>query len=162
MKKNNLLLLLLCCATLFCSCARSEYTDEKTCEDVGKSMTDSLEDTQEYYEFDKNHIGLFFDDTEEYDDYYAVYSADTNDINEVGVFHAPDAESADDLAESCREYIEDMRQNSRAFIASYAPEELPKLDSAEVRRFGNYVIYTILPEDKAEAVYEHVKSQLKR
>ena len=162
MKKVKIILLSLCVTVIFTSCARSEYTDEKRCEDICKIMTDSLDDSQKYYEFDKNHIELYFDDTDEYDDHYAIYSADTNDINEIGVFHAPDSNSADDLAESCREYIENMQENSRSFIASYAPEELSKFDAAEVRKFGNYVIYTVLPEDKAETIFEHIKGELKK
>ena len=66
------------------------------------------------------------------------------------------------MAEACRDYIDDMQEDSRAFIASYAPNELPKLDSAQVRRFGNYVIYTILPDDSAKTVFENVKEALKK
>lgn len=161
MKRFFCIILLTVCLILP-SCSRSDYVDEANCADLGGQMTDSLDDGQEYLEFDSNHREFYFDDTEEYDDCYLVYSSDTNDINEIGVFHAPNGDEAKELFETCRDYIEDMQENSRSFIASYAPEELPKLDNAEVRRFGNYVIYTILPEDKAEAVFEKVEESLRK
>ena len=149
-------------ASLF-SCSRAEkYRDDRKCADVGKELTDSLADGEEYLEFDDNHKKFYFDDTEEYNDSYIIYSSDTNNINEIGVFHAPDEGRAKELEESCREYIEDIRETNRSFISSYAPEELPKLDSAEVRRFGNYVVYTVLPTDKIESAFDKIEDSLKK
>ena len=103
---------------------------------------------------------FYFEDSHEADDCRMVYSLDTNDINEIGIFHAPNKTEAQDIAEDCREYVEDMRQNSRAFIASYAPSELSKLDGAQVRIYGNYVIYTILPTELIESVFHEVERVL--
>lgn len=161
MKNFLCVIFTLVCAVLP-SCSRSEYTDTVKCADLGKQMTDTLEDGQEYLEFDSTHRDFYFEDSDEYDDCYLMYSSDTNDINEIGVFHASSDERAEDMLEDCRDYIEDMKENSRAFIASYAPEQLPKLDSATVRRFGNYVIYTVLPEDKAEAVFQRIEESLRK
>lgn len=160
--KRFLCIILTLVFSLLASCSRSEYTDNVKCADVGKQVTDSLEDGQEYLEFDNSHRDFYFEDSDEYDDCYLVYSSDTNDINEIGVFHAPSDERAEDMLEDCRDYIEDMKENSRVFIASYAPEELPKLDSATARRFGNYVVYTVLPEDKAEAVFQKIEESLRK
>ena len=144
------------------SCSRVGYADNVACSDIGKDTLDTLDDNLEYAEFDEAHVELYFDDTNEYDDYYTVYSTDTNNINEIGIFHASNKDNAEDLADECRDYIEDMQENSRAFIQSYAPEELPKLDGAQVRRFGNYVVYTVLDSDKANAVFESIKENLKK
>ncbi len=154
-------ILVLCAALMLCSCSRSKFTDSKACRDIGDGLCTSLSDSQEYLEFDKKHTSLYFDG-EEYDDVYHVYSADTNNINEIGIFHAADEKQAKELLEDCRDYLDDMREDSRAFIASYAPEELPKLDGAEARRFGNYVVYTILPTDSAQKIYDGLKEDLKK
>lgn len=144
------------------SCSRLGYADNVDCSEIGKGALDTLDDDMEYAEFDKTHLELYFDDTDEYDDCYTVYSTDTGDINEIGVFHATSKDNANELAEECREYIEDLQENSRAFISSYAPDELPKLDSAQVRRFGNYVVYTVLDDESADAIFESIKENLKK
>ncbi len=131
------------------------------CRDIADGMCKGLSDNNEYLEFDATHTSLYFD-SEDYDDCHHIYSADTNDINEMGIFHARDSSHADKLWEDCREYLDDMREDSRAFIASYAPEELPKLDDADVWRVGNYVIYTVLPTDKADTLLDKIEKDLKK
>ena len=162
MKKSIIALIISLSIVILPSCARMSYADDVACEDIGDSIKTSLDESTEYSLFDRAHIDKNLDVSGEYDDFYAIYSTDTNDIDEIGIFHAPTKEDAEDMAEACRDYVEDMQEDSRAFIASYAPEELPKLDDAQVRRFGNYVVYTVLPEDTANAVFESIKEALKK
>ena len=158
MKKFICMILLICLS--LCACSRSDYSDDFSCTELSEHIRDTLGDGQEYTEFDSTHREFYFEDSDDYDDCSLIYSTDTNDINEIGVFHAQSADAADDIAENCREYIDDMKENSRAFISSYAPAELPKLDNAEVRRFGNYVVYTILPPDRSTPIFHTLKELL--
>ena len=148
------------CLICLSSCQRKAYTDTAECKSLGDGIISAIDDGQEYLDHDGTHTKLYFEDIEEYDDCRIMYSADTNDINEIGIFHAPSAKMAAELEESCREYISDVKEDSRSFIASYAPEELTKLDGAQVRRFGSYVVYTVLPSDKAESVFSHLEHTL--
>ncbi len=147
---------------LICGCSKKEFTDDKKCKDIGDVICDSLDDGQEYRIFNDTHMNTYFDDKEHYDDHHVLYSADTDNINEIGIFHAPDNDHADDLEEMCRDYVDDLKSDSRAFVASYAPEEVPKLDGASVKRFGNYVIYTVLPTEKADEIFDKLKNDLKK
>ena len=142
------------------SCA-ADYADDIACSDIGRSLADGLRDGQEYTEFESTHKEFYFDDTEHYDDCSLLYSRDVNDVSEIGVFHAPDAGNAGELVKDCQEYLDDLRTSTRAFVESYAPEELPKLDNAEVRRFGNYVAYAVLPTDKAEDFFDNLEKLLR-
>ncbi|MBQ9111977.1 MAG: DUF4358 domain-containing protein [Clostridia bacterium] len=160
MKPVKLFSLALSAVLLLCSCSRKEYTDSVSCRELGDDMLSALSDGQEYTEYDSTHRQFYFEDTEDYDDCCIIYSLDTNDINEIGIFHARNAESAGEVAEDCREYVNDMKEDSRAFIASYAPAELPKLDNAEVRVWGNYVIYTILPTPIPDTVLRAIETKL--
>lgn len=158
--RTRSILTLLVCTTLFCGCSRAQFADDIPCDNIVDTMLSTLDDGEEYKEFDSAQRTFYFEDSDEADDYCLVYSLDTNDINEIGIFHASDSDSAKDIAEDCREYVEDMQQNSRAFIASYAPEELTKLDGAQVRVYGNYVIYAILPPTQAEAAFDAAEKVL--
>ena len=158
---RSVICVMLCLISL-ASCEKKAYTDTAECKDLGDTLISAIDDGQEYLDHDGTHTEFYFEDTEEYDDCRLMYSADTNDINEVGIFHAPNSKKAAELEESCREYIENMREDDRSFIASYAPEELPKLDGAQVRRFGNYVVYTVLPSDKTESVLSRLEDTLSK
>ncbi len=157
MKKLTALILL--CLYLLSSCAKNNFTDGVKCSELGKSITDTLADGMEYVPFNESRRAMITDDSSDYDDFHHVYSSDSSDINEFGIFHAVNGK-ADELAENCKEYLEELREDSRAFIASYAPEELPKLDGATVKRFGNYVVYTVLPTDRAEKIFAELEKRL--
>ena len=55
-----------------------------------------------------------------------------------------------------------MQEEQREFIASYAPHELSKLDAAKVKKFGNYVVYTVLPKDTTTTVMDEVERYLNK
>lgn len=148
-------------AVFLTSCAKDGYTDSISCRDIVNTVIIETADSEkEYAPFETSHIAQYFKETDKCDDYCAVYSTDTSDIDEIGIFHTSSKDNADALVKDCQSYIEELQENSRAFIASYAPEELPKLDGAQVRRFGNYVIYTVLEEEHADEIFEQIKERL--
>ncbi len=157
---KKFILLTAIAAAVLTSCAKVGYTDSISCRDIVNTVIETADGENEYEPFETSHIEHYFKSTDKYDDYYAVYSTDTSDIDEIGIFHASSKDNAEALVKECRSYIEELQENSRAFIASYAPEELPKLDGAQVRRFGNYVIYTVLDEEHTNEIFEQVKKRL--
>ena len=161
MKKTVFLLLLALCLC-FVSCAKAEYANDVSCTDVSKRAAEAIGDGLEYTEYDDSHRKFYFDESDDYDDCCLIYSTDTSDINEIGIFHAPDETAARDVEEDCLDYIEQMREGERAFIESYAPNELPKLDGATVRRFGRYVVYIIVPTNKRTDVLNAIEDMLRK
>ena len=162
MKKIICAISVILALTSLASCSRKSFKDGVACREVGSTIADTLDDGKEYLEYDENHRKLYFEDEEHYDDCYLSYSSDTGDINEFGIFHAPDSDHAEELYEDCMDYVEDMKENSRSFIASYAPDEIPKLDGATVRRYGNYVVYTVLPKEKSADIFANIEERLKK
>lgn len=160
MKKTLIASLSLCFTLLLTSCVQKSFADTSTCSEIGAIIEAAVNDGQEYIAHDTAHISLYFDDTDEYDDHFTAYSANTSDINEFGVFHAPNENAAAELYEEVRDYVSDMQEEQRAFIKSYAPSELTKLDSAKVKRFGNYVVYTVLDRDTSNKVIGELEKYL--
>ncbi len=156
---KRILAFTLLCLCLLTSCSKKDFEDGIKCSELGKGVTDTLSDGMEYAHFDDKQRTLITEDSGKYTDFHHVYSTDSNDINEFGIFHAAEGK-AEELAADCERYVKDIQDNSRAFIASYAPEELPKLDGATVKRFGNYVIYTVLPTDKTEKIFKDLEERL--
>ena len=85
----------------------------------------------------------------------------SENINEIGIFHTVTEEEKKELREELEEYLEEMREEKSAFVASYAPAEVPKLTSARVRSFGNYTVYVILAPDDQARLWETVEQLLR-
>ena len=160
MKKYSFLFLILVAILLFSGCATEKYKDDVECKALVLSVTDQMPSELDFRELDESFREFYFEGADGFDDCYIAYSADSEDISEIGVFHAVSDEAAEKIEGVCYEYINDLSQNSRAFIASYAPEELTKLDGAEVRRYGRYVVYTVLNTADAERAFEIIKNTI--
>ena len=76
------------------------------------------------------------------------------------IFHTPDTDSARKLMTHIEAYISEMQETQRAFIGSYAPLELPKLDGATVKQFGNYLVYSI--SENNEEIFSSIEKTLKK
>ena len=147
-------LLVLIFAISFCGCAK-KYRDDIRCEQLAREMYDEVDSFGELSSYSEDDVQLLFGNTSLFDDFSVIYSTDANDINEIGVFHSPDERSAKELLTVVKGYINRMKETKSAFIASYAPREIPKLEGAEAKKYGNYVIYAILGEaDLADALDE--------
>ena len=143
---------------LICSCSSGAYTDTLSCEEIRERIISAVGD-EEYLELDSGDAEYYFS-LDSCREYSVRYSSSTNDIGEFGIFHAEDEDAALKLLEECREYVRDKQTEQRAFIQSYAPTELKKLDGADAFRFGNYVIFTVLEGNDSEQVKTSVEKLL--
>lgn len=158
--KRYLILNLAVMLLLLPSCEKDEYSDSLSCEELGDKIELVCADGLDYDEYDEEYLSFFFDDLSLCDDFCIIYSEATNDINEFGIFHSSNDENTEKTVKMAEDYIKDMQEGQRAFISSYAPEELPKLDSAEVRRFGRYVAYSIADPDTTKKAFSAIASAL--
>ena len=151
MKKRILSLALLC--FLLGACSSAGYRTDVSCATVAEHICRRLPLTNGYAAFGDEKIEVTFPDAELLKEYAWLYSVDSADINEIGVFKAATQEAAKAAEVKLSDYLAEIQEHDRAFIASYAPTELTKLDSAEIRRFGCYVILCICqPEELAECM----------
>ena len=160
MKRYWILVLVL--ATLLSSCAKKEkdYVDDLPCSEIADTVEEQLPVDFGYETFGGEHLRYYFEDTKTHDDACLRYTVRSEDIGEFGIFHTPNEESRKEIEELCEKYLETLREEKTAFIESYAPEELPKLERAEVRTFGNYVAYAILSDDDRKLFFETVEKKL--
>lgn len=159
-KKRYLILTLVIVLLLLPSCEKDKFSDSLSCEELGDKIELVCADGLDYEEYDEEYLSFFFDDLSLCDDFCIIYSESTNDINEFGIFRSSNDENTEKVIEMAEDYINDTQEGQRAFISSYAPEELPKLDSAEVRRFGRYVVYSIASPDTAKKAFSAIASAL--
>ena len=160
MKTRIFLCLFLVCATLVSCSQRKSYANDVPCAELMDAVEDQIPVDFGYETFSGDHLRYYFEDTRLPDDHCLRYSARSEDINEFGIFHAPDDTSREELKRLTEEYLQTLRRDQLAFIASYAPEELPKLKRAEVKVFGNYVAYAILSDEDRALAFETVEKKL--
>ena len=154
-------LTLMLCLTLF-SCKSSKgYSDGIPCSELLDTAEEQIPIDLGYESFDGDHIKLYFENTELDDDRSLRYSVASENINEMGIFHAPDEGSAKELKEITQRYLDGLLEEKGTFIGSYAPKELEKLENAEVRIFGNYVAYAILSADDRKLFFDTIENALK-
>ena len=147
----------------FFSCSsKNDYRDDVLCEEITDAIKEELSTQGGYAFFEEEQIKFIFDDISLANEYSVIYSLLSQNIDEFGVFRADSEKDARELADECREYIEEKYEDENAFIASYAPEELPKLKDAEVKVFGNYAVFAILSENDRAALFERVGEMLKK
>ncbi len=86
------------------------------------------------------------------------YVVRLNVVDEYGVFRAKDADSAKELEKQAKDYLASRLET---WMDEYMPEEKPKVENAECRVFGNYVVYAILSDANRSAAFKAVEAALK-
>ncbi len=81
-----------------------------------------------------------------------------NVVDEYGVFKAKDADAARALEKEAQDYLAGRLET---WMDEYMPEEKPKVENAECRVFGNYVVYAILSDANRSAAFKAVEAALK-
>lgn len=79
-------------------------------------------------------------------------------IDEYGILHSDIG--TEEAARLLREYLTRSYEQNRAFYDSYIPTETPKLRDAEVRVFGDYVVYAILSPEERSTLFARAESCL--
>ena len=160
--RKNIFVLFITIILLLSSCSKQEYKNDIPCEDLLFS-TDIIQNSElEYTNYDDDYLSFFVNDIPECEDRIIIYSLEVNNINEIGIFHPSNSNDVEKMKSVLNNYISDMRQNQKAFIASYAAKELSKLEEAEVRSIGEYVIYVIASQEERSILFSEIENKLKQ
>ena len=110
----------------------------------------------------ENFLKYYFDFDGRYtiDTYAVAASAASSDVNEYGIIHVNDPKQVAEVEKLAKAYLENQRDFLSTFVNTYNAAEMAKLESAAVRVFGNYVVFTLLSEADTEAVMSAVEQAL--
>ena len=79
-------------------------------------------------------------------------------IDEYGIFKAPDEAGVATVKQAAEDYLK-LRRDT--WMEEYMPEEKPKLTQAEVKVCGLYVIYAIVSDDARGKIFTDFENALK-
>lgn len=157
MRRTVVLLILSLTCLILCSCAAERYSDSLGSAELAKHLTDEISGLEDYAEYAEDDIELFAGAS----DSCVLCSKDADDQGEIGVIRAGSEQDAKKLLDEVNAYIERTRSERRAFVENYLPAESVKLDSARARRFGSYVIYAILENERVSELFETAEEALR-
>ena len=162
-KKFSWFLVCVCIMSLiFDSCSTKSYSSSSNCKELSQSLMREISVPDgEFSQYTDDEVQIFFSSPELYDDISIIYSKDTTDIAELGILHAANEEKATKLFEEAKLYIKNLQEQKREFLNNYSPNEVQKLNSAEVRKFGNYIIFTVADPDDKNYVFSKAEELLK-
>ena len=153
--------ILLCLAALLClgACGkkaawRTDVPLDKLAETVEKHLDGgSLAAMQESYL--KGAMKL---DPAIFADWLVKINAYGANIDEYGIFKAPDEADVAAVKQAAEDYLK-LRRDT--WMEEYMPEEKPKLTQAEVKVCGLYVIYAIVSDDARGKILTDFENALK-
>ena len=148
---------------IFSSCSAKSYSDTITCQDLSSSLMREISVPEgEFSKYEDDEIKFFFPTSSLYDDISIIYSKDATDITELGILHAENEDKSKQLFEEAKLYIKNLQEQKREFLNNYSPQEIEKLNSAEARRFGNYVIFAVSDSIDKNYIFSKAEELLKK
>ena len=160
MKKILLFIALAISMLIFPSCKQAEYSSSLTSKELSDALMGQISGSEDYIEYTDEELS-YFDFAKNADaDITVLYSRAAEDVGEIGVIRIS-KEKAKEMQSAVENYLKMQKNEKAAFFKNYAPGELSKLDRAEVRRFGDYIIFTVLSSEDSQAVFNKVEEILK-
>lgn len=158
---KRIILCTLACLLLFslASCQNTNYRNDAKVSDLAVTATDSLKDGVEYRTADEGYLDDYFETPAYVLSYTVRFAADTNNLNEIGIYHVEDGK-ADEMAKLLEDYLSDQLARNQTWYDSYIPQEVPKLRDAQVKVFGNYAVYVILNQKDRSTALDAIESAL--
>lgn len=166
MKKSKyiiFILLTLFTAVFFASCTSEGFKNTISCNEIEIALEKEFNPQEQgFSQYTDDELKFLFPSTKIYDDAIIIYSNDSVDITEIGILHASSEKNANALFEEARLYIKELQEQKREFLQSYSPSEVPRLNSAEARRFGEYVVFAVASSEEKDVIFTTVESILKQ
>lgn len=161
--KTISLILAIIAVITFPSCNKAkDYKNDVKVEDLADAAKSTIPVDGDYFAAEEDYIEFNFKDMPRPDSYVILMAKNTSsNINEVGIFKVNGyGEKGKEVFKAVEKYIKDKSENSRNFVESYAPAECKKLDDAECKVFGDYVVYTVLTKQDANKVFDAIEKLL--
>lgn len=158
-KKLLVLLSALLMLSLLAGCGSSEKVkNDVPVDTLAAAVTSALGSDDFVAVADYYYEGSMKMDVSGFDGRTVMINSKGVNIDEFGIFQVKDAADVAAAKETVETYLQ-MRRDT--WIPEYMPEERPKLDNAEIKTAGNYVMYAILWDDGKAAAFEAFEGNLK-
>lgn len=143
------------------SCGSSEpsYKDDAAVDDVTTQII-AVKDGWSFVQMPDSYIsGAMQFDLSGCAEYAVEINSLGTNVDEFGVFKASDADSVAAIEKRVDDYFKFRLDN---WMEEYMPEEKPKLENAERRTYGLYVVYCLFDDSTRASAFDAVEAYLKK
>lgn len=146
-------------ACTLCACGSSDSAKNVPAADITAAVAEKIGKTDAMSSPNENWIkGYMKVDVASFGDYSVMVNSIGANVDEFGVFKAGENMSAKDIEATVKSYL-DLRLQS--WMDEYMPEEKYKVEDAEYKVVGDYVMYCILSGEDAKAAFATFEEKLK-
>jgi hypothetical protein len=145
-------------AVLFTACDGYEVRDDVPVSELSQAI-EAVLGKDEFVPLPESYIlGSMKIDVSDYDGYDVKINSKGVNIDEYGIFKAETSDLTAPIEQAVKDYIQ-LRKDT--WMTEYMPEEFPKLENAEFKTVGSYVMYAILSDDDKKAAFAAFENDLK-
>lgn len=140
-----------------CAGKTAEVRDDVSVSDVTSAVSAVLGDDTLVSVPETYYAGSMKMDVSEFDGYDVKINSKGINIDEFGVFKAKDSSQLPAVEQAVNDYLQFRLE---IWMDEYMPEEKPKLENAEVKTIGNYVMYAILSDEGKKSAFDAFEKSL--
>lgn len=153
-------LCLSCVLTLISCQSAPQFSDLLGTEKLAEEALEELDDSVVYVKDTSNFTEEYFKIPDYVKESTVCYAQDTGNINELGVFHVTEGKAEEFSSLLKEQYLDASLEKNRDWYDSYIPKETAKLRDAEIKVFGNYVVYAIFDRNERSSIFRTIEDEL--
>ncbi len=142
----------LCCILMIGCQSKPVYADDVSAQTVAHAAVDAIGSIDDYMDGTSNYYSYYFENEQAaalVDDCRLMFHKVETNVNELGVFRVANGGDTAAVEQMVQNYLEEQTEYLRSFAKNYSPEDMTKIDNADVKVMGCYVIcYILTPEDE--------------
>ena len=159
MKRISLILLALVLLIMLPACTSASYSDDVALDALTQAIEAALPSDALYSTAHEGSLDDYFTMPDYVTDSVIRFSTNAKNLDQYGIFHVTDG-NASAMQALLRDYLERVYEENQVWYDSYIPEETPKLRDADVRVFGNYVVFAVYSGSDKAILFDTVKNNL--
>ena len=150
--------LFLAMLSLFAVGCSTKYRTDVPVYELANLALEGIDDSIRFVRAEQNYLDGYLPTDSLSSSREIYFAADGNRLDEFGIFYS---DRPRELKDELEDYLEDTLEENRSFYDSYIPEETPKLRDAEVRSFGDCVVYAILSPEHKKELFRRIEEDLR-
>lgn len=162
MKKLIRIIAVILCLAAFCAfaaCGGKSVRTDVSALDIAECVAKAIKKTDGLTTVDENYVtGRLQIDVSKCTEYVVRINSFGTDVDEFGIFKAKDEDAAKTVAAEVQSYLDNRLAT---WMDEYMPEEKPKVENAEVKTEGVYVLYGILSDSARKAAFSALDEAIK-
>lgn len=155
------ILALLSAVFILSACNKEGYKKEINTQEIASALCEKTPTESAWINEDQYFIEEYVDIPEYIKESSIYYAQNTNDLDEFGIFWVEDGKENATRMLLTQGYLQKRYAENKTWYDSYMPTETPKLRDAEVRIYGNCVVYAVLSAEQRTAFFAECEKLLK-